>query len=325
MAHWRLQVGLSRTDVRWSDSRLGLAMLRAEATRQILASVFAATVAAFASAPPATAGDLVAKDLPASVAPAPRELVVIEEGRVTIDAHDADLADVLSELGARAEFRLRMSGQLGRVTTAFTVMSVEQALRRLVQDHELMLVYSVPPDESVLPKLIQADVFASTPSAAQVRAANEMLGRQRAGLLAEIQRLARSRNVQHGAPRLAELLGTAPDAIVRARAASALATLSGPLSQAALARALGDSAPNVRVQAVRALRSVDGPGAIPALGRVLLTDPDVNVRRSAAQMLGSLQEPAATSALSAAAQDADALVRREVTRALNRRGRSTSP
>jgi HEAT repeats len=325
MVPWRVQVGLSHADVRWLDSWLGRAMLRAAATRQVLASVFVVTVAALASAPPATAGDPVAKDVPTSVVLAPPGLIVIDKGRVTVDAHDADLADVLSELGARAEFRLRISGQLGRVTTTFTAMSVEQALRRLVQDHELMLVYSAPPDESVRPKLIQADVFASTPSAAQVRAASEMLGRQRAVLLAEINRLRRSRNVERDAPRLAELLGSAPDSIVRARAASALAALSGPLSQAALARALGDSAPDVRVQAIRALRSVDGARAIPTLGRVLLTDPDVTVRRAAAQMLGSLQDPAATSALSVAAEDADALVRREVSRALNRRDRPTSP
>jgi hypothetical protein len=305
--------------------RVRPATLRTAAARPILVSVCALLIAGHASALPATAGDPVANDVPVSVVLAPPELVVIEEGRVTVDAHDADLADVLAQVGARAGFRVRTSGSLGRVTATFTAMSVEQALRRLVQDHELMLVYSVASNASVRPTLIQADVFASTPSAAQVRAANEMLGRQRAGLLAEINRLARSRNVEQGAPRLAELLGTAPDSIVRARAASALAVLNGPLSQPALARALGDSAPEVRVEAVRALRSVDGGRAIPALGRVLLTDPDVTVRRVAAQMLGSLQDPAAMSALSVAAQDADALIRREVTRALNRSGGSTSP
>ena len=295
------------------------------AARQFLASAIAVSVAALTFVPPAMAGDPAAKDAPTSVFFAPPELVVVEEGRVTVDAHDADLADVLSELGARAKIRLRISGPLGRVTATFTAMSVEQALRRLIQDHELMLIYSAPPGEGVRAELIQADVFASTPSAARVRAASEMRGRQRAGLLAEIDRLARSRNVERGAPRLAELLGTAPDANVRARAASALAALSGPLSRAALARALGDSAPDVRVQAVRALRSVDGARAIPALGRVLLSDPDSTVRRAAAQMLGSLQDPAATAALSVAVQDADALVRREITRALNRQGGSTSP
>jgi hypothetical protein len=292
---------------------------------QLLASVFAVTVASLASAPPATAGDPVAKDVPASVALSPPDLVVIEEGRIIVNAQDADLEDVLSALGARAAFGLRISGPLGRVTTTFTAMSVEQALRRLVQDHELMLVYSAPPDESVRPRLIQAGVFASPPSTARVRASSEMLGRQRAGLLAEIQRLVRSRDVQQGVPRLAELLGTAPDPIVRARAARALGGLSGPLTGAALVGALGDSDRDVRVQAVHALRRVDGARAIPALGHVLLTDPDVTVRWAAARNLGSLQDSAATSALSVAAQDADALVRREISRALNRRGGSTAP
>ena len=323
MVHWRARVRLPHVAVWRVGLRLRPATLRTAAARLVLASVFGVLMAAHASALPATVGDPVANDVPVMVAPP--ELVVIEEGRVTVDAHDADLADVLAQLGARAGFRVRTSGSLGRVTATFTAVSVEQALRRLVQDHELMLVYSPASDASVRPTLIQADVFASTPSAAQVRAASEMLGRQRAGLLAEINRLTRARNVEQGAPRLAELLGTAPDSIVRARAASALAALNGPLSQPALARALGDSAPEVRVQAVRALRSVDGARAIPALGRVLLTDPDVTVRRAAAQMLGSLRDPAATSALSVAAQDADALIRREVTRALNRSGSATSP
>ena len=94
-------------------------------------------MAAHASALPATAGDPVANDVPGAVGLAPPELVVIEEGRVTVDAHGVDLADVLAQLGARAGFRVRTSGSLGRVTATFTATSVEQALRRLVQDHEL--------------------------------------------------------------------------------------------------------------------------------------------------------------------------------------------
>jgi len=63
-----------------------------------------------------------------------------------------------------------------------------------------------------------------------------------------------------------DLLGTAPDSVVRARAAVALGGLSGPLSQGALARALGDSAPDVCVQAIRALWNVDGARVIESPG-----------------------------------------------------------
>ena len=271
------------------------------------------------------AGAGLATDVAPPVFSAPPELVAIQEGRVTVNAQDAELADVLSELGVRAEFEVRISGALGRVTATFTAISVEQALKRLVRDHELMLIYHAPPGGSVLPRLIQADVFASTRSASRVRAETALAGRQRVRLLAEIERLTRSRKVERGIPRLVDLLGTAPDSVVRARAAMALGGLSGPLSQGALAKALGDSAPDVRVQAARSLWRVDSARAIPALGRVLLTDPDVSVRRAAAQMLGRVQDPAATSALRVAAQDADASVRGEITRALNRHGGSTSP
>ena len=320
-----LKCGLSHEQSRKSSPRPRQAKFRPEGTWQLLASVFAVTVAALASLSPATAGDPAAGPVPAAVPLAPAAVVVVEEGRVTVDARDADLAEVLSQLGARAEFQLTTMGQLGRVTTAFTAMSVEQALRRLAADHELMLVYGVPTGDPGGPKLIQVGVFAAPPSAASVRAASEALGRERAAMLAEIHGLARSRNAERDVPRLAELLGFAPDPIVRARAASALGGLSSPLTAAALVRALTDQVPYVRVRAVHALRRVEGARAIPALGSVLLADPDGTVRRVAAQMLGSLPEAEATAALSAAAHDADGLVRREISRALNRRGISTSP
>jgi len=41
---------------------------------------------------------------------------------------------------------------------------VEGALRQLVQDHELMLVYRAPAGEHGPPQLLQVDVFAGTPS-----------------------------------------------------------------------------------------------------------------------------------------------------------------
>ena len=153
MVHWRTRVRLSHVAVWRIGLRLRPATLRTVAARVVLAFVLVVRLAAHASALPATVGDPVANDAP--VVAAPPELVVIEEGRVTVDAHDADLADVLAQLGARAGFRVRTSGSLGRVTATFTAVSVEQALRRLVQDHELMLVYSATSNASVRPTLIR--------------------------------------------------------------------------------------------------------------------------------------------------------------------------
>ncbi len=303
-----------------SNPRPHPARFPSERTSRLVRTVFALTVATLASLSLAGGGNPAAEQAPAPILVSPPASVAIEEGQVTIDAHDADLADVLSELGARADFRVTTTGQLGRVTTTVTARSVEQALRQLVQDHELMLVYTGPTADSANPKLIQVDVFAASPSAASLRATRDALAQERAGALAEINQLARSRNPQQDAARLAQLVGTAPDPIVRARAAWALGRLSGPLAAAALAGALKDQVPPVRVQAVHALRSVEGARAIPALGSILLADPDVTVRLAAARMLGSLPEPEATSALSAAARDGDMQIRREVARALQRRG-----
>jgi hypothetical protein len=56
------------------------------------------SVAALGFAPAAMAGAAVATDVAPPAFPAPPKLVVIQEGRVTVDAHDAELAAVLSEL-----------------------------------------------------------------------------------------------------------------------------------------------------------------------------------------------------------------------------------
>jgi HEAT repeat protein len=147
---------------------------------------------------------------------------------------------------------------------------------------------------------------------------------QRATTLAEISQLASAPDRQYAAQRLAELLG-APDAAVRTRSAWALGRVGGPRAATALAAAARDQAPEVRVQAVGALTAVEATRAIPTLGDLLLRDPDVRVRRAAARALGTLPDPAATSALSAATQDGDMLVRRDVANALRRRGVPVSP
>ena len=236
-------------------------------------------------------------------------VVVVAEGTLTVDLYHAELESVLREIATRAAFDLRTSGQLGRVTAAFTGVSLEEGLRRLAPEHELMLVYRAP-SGGAAPTLVEVRVFAGTrPNDSRSAAAD----------LAEIRQLLRSGGGQAGAARLADLLG-APDATVRTRAAAALGRMGGMNAEAPLTAALSDQAAEVRVQAVGALGRIAGARAIPALQGLLLRDPDPGVRRAAARTLGMLRGAAATSALAAAAADPDASVRQEVSRALRRHG-----
>jgi hypothetical protein len=226
---------------------------------------------------------------------------------------------VLEQIALRGGFQLRATGQLGLVTAAFDDLSLERALRRLVRDHELMLIYGGPADAAGEASLLEVAVFAAPPSRRVADRLGPAAVAQRAALLGEINRLARGGQDGGGTPRLAELLGAAPDPSVRAHAARMLGQVGGAAASAALAAALADQAPGVRVQVASSLRRLEGPRAIPALGRLLLGDPDVTVRRTAARLLDTMRDPAATAALGQAAGDPDAAVRHYVSRSLQRR------
>ncbi len=253
--------------------------------------------------------------VPASAPSSPAPFVDVAGGQLTVDVRDADLADVLKQISARAGFELRTKGQLGHVTATFTAVSLEDGLRRLVQAHELMLVYAAGESNRARGNLLEVQVFAA--SSVTIRPG---FNPGSSATLAEINQLSRARDDARTLPRLAELLGSAPDAVVRARAAWALGNLGGAAAAVTLEHALSDPAPDVRVQAAYALGRVQGAPVIPALASLLLKDSDVRVRRAAAHTLGVLSDSAATSALRAAAEDSDPLVRREVGRALQRRG-----
>lgn len=286
-----------------------------------LGSGVAFTVALLGSSSPATeaAGP---GPVPRAAPLPPAPLVDVRGGRVTVDLRDAELEDVLEQIAARAGFRLEIAGELGSVTVAFRGLPLEHALRRLAQEHGLMLVYSAAGDGRAETRLLEVEVFATYRARAASGAAPGTSERDAA--LGEINRLAFLPNKEEAVSQLAELLRTASDAAVRARAVWALGKTRAARAALELATPLSDREPQVRVQAAYALRRVEGRRAIPALGDLLLGDPDVMVRRAAARMLGMLPDSASTSALSMAAGDADASVRQAVSRALERWG-TTAP
>ncbi len=276
-----------------------------ELTWRLLAMGLALTAALVGSAPLGTSAR--AEDASAVASPAP--LVVFRDGKLSVDVYDVELSEVLQRIATLAGFQLTTEGSLSRVTAVFTGVSLEEGLRRLVQDHELMLVYRAPGEGGAGGDVVEAHVFAGSPS----RAASDT-----ATALAEIAQLLRSAD-QRNVPRVSEFLSWS-DATVRVRAAQALGVIGGPAAASTLERALGDEAPQVRIQVVYALRRLQGVQSIPALADVLVRDSDVTVRRAAAGALGTLRDASAASALKAAMADPDPAVRQQATRALRRQG-----
>ena len=287
-----------------------------QARHRLAAACLAAavTVAWPAAAAPA--------DAPKAPAP-PAQVVTVKGGRLTVDLRGVELADVLHQVAEAAGFHLTTTGELGRVTAAFSARTVEDGLRRLVQDHEMMLVYRPASAGGGAAVLMEVQVFSSTPGRGAAAAPEARDAEAGVAVIGEITRLVRAGDAERGVPRLAEILATSPDSVVRGRAVWGLSMLGGPAAAGALSGALRDAAPIVRGQAVPALRRVAGAEAIPALSGVLASDTDVSVRRAAARALATLRTPEADAALSAAAGDSDQLVRAEARRGMDRQ--NTAP
>ena len=214
-----------------------------QARRRLAAACLAAAAVAVGWTAAAAPADV--PKLPAPTA----QVVMLEGGRLTVDLRDAELADVLQQVAEAAAFHLTTTGELGLVTAAFSARTVEEGLRRLVQDHEMMLVYRPAGAGRGPAVLTEVQVFSSTPGQAAVAAPEARDAASAAVAIGEISRLVRARDPERGMPRLAELLATSADPVVRGRAVWGLSILGGPAAVGAVSGALRDEAPFVRGQA----------------------------------------------------------------------------
>ncbi|MFQ5828840.1 MAG: HEAT repeat domain-containing protein [Candidatus Methylomirabilia bacterium] len=251
----------------------------------------------------------------AQQAPATAIHVVVEDGLLTVDVRDMPLADVLRAIGEEAGLKVSIRGNITtRVTRSFTDIPLEEGIRRLARGHSVALFHSAPQAGAGAAVLTEVWVLESSPGQT-VR--TRVDPRERATQLRTVRALARRRD-EAAAAELARILSQAADPIVRSRAAAALGQVGSVQAATALTTALSDQAPAVRIQAVRALRRVEGERAIQALRGVLIGDRDARVRRVAARALGALSSEDARWALEAASSDPGESVRREVARALAR-------
>ncbi|MDA2932405.1 S8 family serine peptidase [Nitrospinae bacterium AH-259-F20] len=191
--------------------------------------------------------------------------VAIEQGLLTLAVRNAPLADVLRAIADQAGFKVIVNSDLSTpVTDSFAGVPVDKAVRRLVGNTSMVMIYAPPRGEAGPMHLVEVRLY----SAPETRVAATK-GPPAANLY--LPDLARKEQ-------LAQVLAKDEDSIVRGRAAEALGNFRGEQAAAALATALADEDSSVRIQASGALRKVGAEGESVALGEVLMGDPDPKVR-----------------------------------------------
>lgn len=119
-------------------------------------------------------------------------------------------------------------------------------------------------------------------------------------------------------PALREHLLRDSDPVVRQRAAESLATIGGEQAIGALVQALEDPLGRVRLAAIRGVAELAPERGLESLMRLVLEDPDWEIRAQAARGLGLAGDPLAVPALEAALEDRNEFVRAAAANALRR-------
>src|SRR5262245_21625234 len=247
--------------------------------------------------------------------PAP-PLVKVDKGRVSVEAKDAVLADLLNAIGKQAGVDVTIkSGGAHRVTQSFANMGLDDAIKTLAKGKDLVLVYSSATNRAGT-NLAEVRLFAaSAPGGRVVIDKGRSAQPQTADQTGEGQTVAS----------LVSQLGD-PDVAVRKAAARALARSSGrqlPVEAVgALWTATEDQDVGVRTMALVALahwNEVAQPpdeASIAVMSQVLMRDPEVSVRQMAVGALSVRRTESARRAIEAAQSDADADVRETAAEAL---------
>jgi hypothetical protein len=251
--------------------------------------------------------------------------VEVEEGRLSVQALDATLSEVLRAVAARAPFDLRVAHDVDRkITRRIFAVPLERALRSLLGGYDFAMVY----DSSRPGLLSELHVFGlsacsteeSPPEHATPQSAGQqrMLTRRRTALLREVVRLADVPD-DVALQQLSTALLSADDVLLRRAAILELSRLDAR-AVPILAQALTDLQPTVRADAVRAIARIGGDGALEAM-HIGLEDPAAAVRMHAVRAIAKMADDDQVGALERALSvDASSKVRREAFLALIARG-----
>ena len=264
--------------------------------------------------------------------------VRVNGGDVTVDVHDAPLAQVLRAIGEQAGIEVTIFGDLSTpVTQDFAAVPLEEGIRRLTRGHSLAVTYA--DDESSGSRVLRGIWVMSNPSTAvaaeasndapEVGASHGRGPEDDSGWIGGIQALAEEadRGGAAAVRRLTNLGASEPSAVVREQAVAALGRLAGAEIEPALTAALADADASVRVRAVRGLRGTGTETAVASLARASTDDADPQVRLAALSALMSFPGHTMAQGLVRAMADPDRRVRDAAARGLTwwNASRSSAP
>lgn len=211
--------------------------------------------------------------------------IEMRSGSLTLEARDAALFDVLQAIGGLAGFKtVLIDEDVGsiKVSATFKNASIKTAVERLIRDTNRVVFYKNSPEAADYGEISTVWLMGkSSESGANDQNPEELVvlekdlenheGKSRSEAALRLSSTAASAETDDRVLiRLTQLLEGDHDALVRARAATALGALGNPKAFQVLESALADSHPTVRAQAINSLGQIGGDQSTRALGNLLL-------------------------------------------------------
>jgi hypothetical protein len=243
-------------------------------------------------------------------------LVMVRAGRLTVRLHEVPWAVVLRELQQQTGIAFRVQDPLpGTATGRFEGLPLENGLRRLLQNADLIFLYasegpdSPPTQVWILPRQEGgAAEGANTSARWSQETEDDVRVMIEAGLTAE------SREGYEAAVESLIQALQDPDATVRERAATAVADFQDEAAVESLSKILVENAgEDVRESVVHTLGDIASSRAIEVLGRAL-EDQSARVREAAADAFGRIGKRRIADALKGAPGGEDRDLRATATR-----------
>lgn len=237
-------------------------------------------------------------------------VVSVEDGLVTLRAHDLPRADVVASLAREANLRLVSHAELeGKLTAMLETQPLALVLTEILGDASYQLLYRTPPSATLRGAAGTLWIFSAGRDGAARRTIgleSRLLHGDPAAKKAAIRTLR-----EHGDAAAVQVLSLAlgdADQRIRDTALDALARIGSDASLAAIASLATVDHYWTRIEAASALSQADSLSAVEHLA-IALSDPDPRVRMAVLEALADIPRPDSVAVIRRARLDPDPEVR----------------